>query len=273
MMTYFLDTHSDSGELYTPAANPTVKRPRAKGRDDIHLLNEKLEIPRHRGLIERPRLEDMLRKSVSQFPATLISGRAGTGKTAMAAEFARSQEHAAWYSVESSDVEWNVFVHYFAACVLRAVGSKAELQDVLPADNEPSQSAIATFLITVLAEAETSLVHDPFLIVLDGIHHLFDAPWFGEFFSLLLTSLPENTNLLLLCRSKPPNPLWRMRSKQQLNVIDEKLLAFNLNETLELTAKLGLKRSDAERAHAETFGRVSKLIELVGSGKPARSRN
>lgn len=263
MMTYFLDTPLDSSEIYTSAGSTFASDARPAAREDVHLLHEKLQIPGLRGLIARPRLDEFLARSIAQFPATLVSGRAGTGKTAIAASFARAQGRVAWYSVESSDAEWNVFAQYFAACVFRAVGSTAEARDALPPDLDASQSSIATLLIGVFAEAETSLLHEPLLIVLDGIHHLFDAPWFGEFFTLLLSSLPENTNLLLLCRSKPPSPLWRLRSKQQLNVIDEKVLAFDVTETADLCAKHGLKRSDAERAHAATFGRVSKLMERV----------
>ena len=230
----------------------------------MHVLREKLQIPRIRGVIKRKRVEDMLHKSLAQFPATLVSGRAGTGKTATAAGLARQADHAAWYSVESSDIEWNVFANYFGTSVLGAVKSKATVDSVLPDEIHVSQSAIATFLINLFAEAETDLLHERLLIVLDGIHHLFDAEWFGEFFGLLLSSLPENVSLLLLCRSKPPNPLWRLRSKQQLNVIDEKLLAFNLAETVELVKRAGLSRSEAERAHSATFGRISKLLQRIG---------
>lgn len=269
MMTYFQDTHLDSTELYSPSGRSSVKRERA---GDIHLLAEKLKLPRFRGMVERPRLEELLRKSTEQFPATLISGRAGTGKTTLAAELARSQDHVAWYSVESSDVEWEVFAVYFAACVLRAAKSKVDPRSLLPAEDGATQSSIATFLISVFAEAETELLRDSLLIVLDGVHHLFDAPWFAEFFGLLLSSLPDHASLLLLCRSKPPSPLWRLRSKQQLNVIDEKLLAFNLAESAELAKKLGIPRAEAERVHAETFGRVSKFLQTAERRKASRSR-
>jgi ATP/maltotriose-dependent transcriptional regulator MalT len=263
MSAYFLHDTLESPETYPPVTTASYPRQKAAERADVHVLREKLAIPRFRGLMKRSRLDEMLQKSLVQFPATLVSGRAGTGKTALAAEFARKQEHAAWYSVESSDIEWNVFAHYFATSVLEAVKSEAAISDLLPEDIHASQSVIATFLINVFAEAETELLHEPLLIVLDGIHHVFDADWFGEFFNLLLSSLPENVNLLLLCRSKPPNPLWRLRSKQQLNVIDEKLLAFTLAESVELAKRKGCSRADAERAHAETFGRVSKLLQVV----------
>ena len=152
-------------------------------RDDVHLLREKMQIPRVRGVIKRPRLDEALKKSLSQFPATLVSGRAGTGKTTLAAGLARAQENAAWYSVESADIEWNVFAHYFATCILKAAKSRVPVADLLPEEIHASQSVIATFLINVFAEAETALLREPLLIVLDGIHHVFDAPWFGEFFS------------------------------------------------------------------------------------------
>lgn len=200
---------------------------------------------------------------MAQFPATLVSGRTGTGKTTAAAILARGNDHTAWYTIESSDVEWNVFANYFAACVLRAVKSKAGVRDVLPREMDVSQSSIAGFLVDVLANAETELLNEPLFIVLDGIHHLFDTEWFPEFLRLLLSTLPEKASLLMLCRSKPPSPLWRMRSKQQLNVIDEKVLAFDVEETVELFAKYRLDRSDAETAHAATFGRISKLSELA----------
>ena len=260
MMTYFLDSDIDSGEIYTPASRLSF---RSRQRDDVHLLNEKLVIPTCRRAIKRPRLYELLDRSAAEFPATLVSGRAGTGKTVMAAAYARSQDNVAWYSVESTDAEWSVFASYFSACLLKTVGSEMKVGDFVRADSDGSQPSIASFLIDVLAETETVLVHKPLLIVLDGIHHLFDAPWFGEFFGLLLSSLPENVHILLLCRSKPPNPLWRMRSKQQLNVLDEKVLAFDLSETVRLMTIRGLRRSEAERAHSTTFGRASKLTEYA----------
>jgi LuxR family transcriptional regulator, maltose regulon positive regulatory protein len=263
MTSYFLPDSLDSSESYSPPQVPSAGKRPGTERDDVHIVREKLHLPGKRSLVKRPRLEGVLRKSVAQFSATLISGRAGTGKTAVAAEFARKQDHAAWYSVESSDIDWNVFAHYFATSVLGSVKSKMGVHDVLPDEIHASQSVIATFLINVFAEVETVLLHQPLTIVIDDIHHLFDADWFGEFFSLLLSSLPDNAHMILICRSKPPNPLWRMRSKQQLNVIDEKLLAFDLVETVELMRRAGLARSYAERAHSATFGRISKLIETT----------
>jgi ATP/maltotriose-dependent transcriptional regulator MalT len=128
------------------------------------------------------------------------------------------------------------------------------------------------FLLNLVSELETVEENHRPLLVLDGIHHLFDADWFGGFFNIVQPSLSETADLLLLCRSKPPNPLWRLRSKQQLDVIDEKTLAFDRDETILLFDQIGRSQAEAARIHAETFGRVSKLLPFISSGKPSKPR-
>jgi ATP/maltotriose-dependent transcriptional regulator MalT len=104
-------------------------------------------------------------------------------------------------------------------------------------------------------------------MVIDNVHHLFDAPWFCDFFSLMLHSVTPGSHVLMLCRSRPPAPLWRLRSKQVLNVVDEKLLAFTLPETEEFCRSRGVPISAAPRAHVESFGRASRLIQTLNFSK------
>jgi len=267
-MSFLLQDHFDSTESYSPPIKTTAAKPSKGERDGVHILNEKLEIPYCAGLVERPRLIEKLERSLSHFATTLVSGRAGTGKTSIAAAYAQTRESAAWFTVESSDIHWNVFASYLAASVLRAVGSKKAVGNVLPPVNNSSPAAMATFLHNIVAEVETAVNDHRPLLVLDGIHHLFDADWFGGFFNVLQPSLSETADLLLLCRSKPPNPLWRLRSKQQLDVIDEKTLAFDRDETIVLLKRAGRSQAEAARIHTETFGRVSKLLPFISSGKP-----
>src|SRR5687767_6276938 len=147
MMTYFLDTHPDTDEPYSPSINSLAVMERTGSEQaSVHLLTEKLQIPSFRSLIDRPRLTDLLQRSTEKFPATLVTGRAGTGKTAVAAVFSRTKDHAAWYSVESSDVDWHIFANYFAACVLNAIGSETEPHTLVP-EARASQSSMASFLV------------------------------------------------------------------------------------------------------------------------------
>jgi LuxR family transcriptional regulator, maltose regulon positive regulatory protein len=271
-MSFILQDHFDSMEKYSRASHTTATTPSKAEPEGVHILNEKLEIPHCAGLIERPRLIEKLERSLSRFAATLVSGRAGTGKTSIAAAYARTRKNTAWFTVESSDSDWNVFASYLAASVLRVAGSTKTVGDSLHAVTNSSPAAMARFLYVVASVLETDEKNDRPLLVLDGIHHLFDADWFGGFFNILQPSLSETADLLLLCRSKPPNPLWRLRSKQQLDVIDEKTLAFDRDETIALLKQVGRSQAEAVRIHAETFGRVSKLLPFISGGKPSKPR-
>lgn len=261
-MSFTLHDHFDSTESYSPAVDTTAAKSWKGERDGVHILNEKLEIPHCAGLLDRPRLIEKLDRSLSHFAATLVSGRAGTGKTSIAAAYARTRKRVAWFTVESSDVEWSVFASYLAAGVQRVAESNKAAGDALHAVTNSSPAAMAIFLYVVASVLETDEKDDRPLLVLDGIHHLFDADWFGGFFNILQPSLADTADVLLLCRSRPPNPLWRLRSKQQLDVIDEKTLAFDREETILLLDRVGCSQAEAARIHAETFGRVSKLLPV-----------
>ncbi len=234
--------------------------PRGTDHPDIHILSEKLQIPDSDPYLQRPRLYGLLQKSQAQYPATLISGRAGTGKTALAASFAAQCDIVSWFTVESTDIEWVQFSQYFSASLLNS-NYKAPVEGLTNGQNaDVSEDEIALFLLRQFMLQEQGR---PSLIVLDDIHHVFDTAWFGDFFRLLLYSLPSRAHLLLLCRSKPLNPLWRLRSKQMLNVIDEKVIAFTLAETEALFAGRGLSPAEAARAHQRSFGRISRLIQFA----------
>jgi ATP/maltotriose-dependent transcriptional regulator MalT len=232
-------------------------------RDNFYLLRSKLEVPARRQTIERPRIQTLLTRSVDQFPATLISGRSGTGKTSIAAAFAGQVENVSWFTIESSDREWSVFSRYFHDMVSRASGGVVESSNDENEPQGPSEFEVARFVLNSFKRSYQPKHSGRRLLVLDDIHHVFDTEWFDSFFELLLYSLPEDHRLLMLCRSKPPGPLWRLRSKQMLNVIDEKVIEFTGKETERLFAQYGLSAAIARAAHKPCYGRVSRLIQFA----------
>src|SRR5919205_3425563 len=154
-MSFLLQDQFDATERYSLGIRTTAATPSKGERDAVHILNEKLVIPNYAGLIERPRLIHKLERSLGHFAATLVSGRAGTGKTSIAAAYARTRKSAAWLTVESSDIDWNVFASYLAASVHRVVGSKKPVGDSLPAVTNSSPAAIARFLYVIASVLET----------------------------------------------------------------------------------------------------------------------
>ena len=264
-MTFFLHDSINPNGAYD-FIDPTDYQTNGAGepaKEEFHILREKLKIPNTEGFIGRPRITAHLSNSMSQFPATLISGWAGTGKTALAASFAALHKNVSWYSVESTDFAWTVFSRYFSASLSGTICEGSFASGLSEQERDASQSEIARFLAEHFPRTDSTPTAEPSLIVLDDIHHIFDAAWFDDFFNLLLYSLPNECHLLLLCRSKPPSPLWRLRSKQMLNVMDETVIAFNIAETEALFKSLGLSTFSAKEAHRESFGRVSKLLQFA----------
>jgi len=223
-------------------------------------LGEKLKIPNTASPVYRQRLHEMLAISAGQYGATLISGRAGTGKTCLAADFAARHANASWYSIDPTDIEWGVFSHYFSECI--AGGRKDDERSSADAALAPGN--IAQFLADCFPPQTRKVSNEPRLLVLDNVHHIFDAEWFCDFFNLLIASMPPSTHLLMLCRSRPPAPLWRLRSKQMLNVIDEKLLAFTRDETREFFMLHEMPEQLADLVQRESFGRISKIKQFLG---------
>jgi LuxR family maltose regulon positive regulatory protein len=234
--------------------------------DEIHLFAEKFRVPVLSKHISRPRLNELLTKFSEQIGATMITGRVATGKTTLAADFAQKYESVAWYQVESADLSWNVFARYFAESFNRTNLKVENLTENL------SETEVAPFLENLFARLAGCDISKPVLIVLDDVHYIFDAPWFAEFFSSLLYLLDENTHLVLLARSSPAFPLWRLRSKQVLGIVDEDLLLFNRQEAEEFLAGYCLDDNTKQEIFKKSFGRIGKLKSLAEAAPVKRVR-
>ena|GEM_PF-743287 len=244
----------------------------ASGKEPLRLVTDKIVVPCVSGNIKRPRLLEHLENTLKQTSATLISGRAGTGKTTLAVDFAETYGRTiAWYTVEAADNDWTVFLNYLMAAFdkHRLDCQKKGLKDFV---GELDESNVAQVTESIAAWLAVAASEKPLLIVLDDVHLVFDAEWFEEFFRSLVMSLTPDIELLLLSRSQPSLPLWRLRSKQMLSVIEEDLLNFTETEAIELFALSGLSADLAEAAHAQSFGRAAKLCQYIEDFKNGTAR-
>jgi LuxR family transcriptional regulator, maltose regulon positive regulatory protein len=234
----------------------------SQGISNMQIILDKITTPGEQPRISRPRLLNTLHGSLANCTSTIINGRAGTGKTVLASDFARrSGRHVAWYKVDASDTDLQVFFRYLVASVRQwrpAFGQRALMQLVETATLDDIPMLAEAFVYELLDSKG-----EPILIVIDDLHLVYDAEWVVPFFRRLLPLLPAEAHMLITGRGLPPAPLWRMRSKQTLCVIEEPTLLFTQLETTRLFSSYGLSEAQAVAALIETHGRASSLDTMA----------
>lgn len=236
------------------------------------LVVEKISRPTQKPRISRPRLLQTLDKGLTSCTSTIIIGRAGTGKTALAVDLAaKCGRQTAWYKVDAPDAEMGIFFQYLIGSLqgaLPAFGSPA-LRQIVSDGETVHVPLIAEAFVYELAENES----EPLLIVIEDLHLVCDAQWVIPFFQRVLPLLPSHVHVVITSRTMPPAPLWRMRSKQTLLVIDEEALAFTRAEATELFESLGLSHEQASIAVDHTHGRAAALASFAGSLMTSEKRS
>lgn len=226
----------------------------------MDLVRSKTSIPNDAPLVYRRRLLEVLQESLHCCSSTVMTGRAGTGKTMLGADFARyCGRRVAWYKVDAPDADLWVFLNYFVKSLTTACpgfrgDSLIQMRQMLHPSSRINLSTLAEAFVDALQKQD-----QPLLIVIDDLHLIYDADWVVPFLHRLLPLLPAEVHLLILARSLPPAPLWRLRSKQRLCVIEEQLLAFTPDEAAKLFACYGVSSQQALLAVAQTRGRAAAL--------------
>jgi len=223
------------------------------------LILDKIIVPQELPRVSRTRLLSVLTEGLTCCTSSIICGRAGTGKTMLATDFARrAGRRIAWYKVDAADASLQVFMQYLLAAVRAqhpGFGRKtlALLHMTRTAEEAALLAESFVYEMTMLEAAE------PLLLVIDDLHLVYDAEWFVPFFHRLLPLLPTEAHVLLLGRTLPPAPLWRLRSKQTLHVIDEAALLFTQEEAAELLLSYGLYVEASAGILEITRGRAAVL--------------
>ena len=236
-----------------------------------HLIHEKIAVPAQSPRISRTRLLKILDAHIASYNATIVNGRAGTGKTTLAADLARHVGRSvAWYKVDAADNDLTTFCQYLSRTVkvqrpLMVTERLLQLTETVESDRA---ELLAEALVFQLSETRA----EPLLIIIEDLHLVYDAEWLVPFFRRLLPLLPTDVHLLITCRSLPPAPLWRMRSKQMLRVVDEDELAFTLDEAIQLFEMYGLGEDHARVAWDRTNGRAATIAEFAATpGRAGRA--
>lgn len=231
---------------------------------DEDLIHEKITVPAEVPRTSRPRLLNMLAQNLTAYNATIVNGRAGTGKTTLAADFARrALRPVSWYKVDAADGELEVFCHYLATTIRLQrpsldVGRLLQITNTVESDRA---ELLAEAFVFELGERPG----EPLLVIIEDLHLVYDAEWVVPFFHRLLPLLPADVHVLITCRSLPPTPLWRLRSKQMLRVMEETELTFTLEEAVRLFETYGLSEEHASLGLRETHGRAAAIANFAAT--------
>jgi len=236
-----------------------------------HFIHEKIAIPAATPRTSRIRLLKLLAENLVSANATVVNGRAGTGKTTLATDFARHAGRAvAWYKVDAADNDLRLFVQYLASSI-RLQCPSLDANRLLDL-TETIESDRAELLAEAFVYQLTNGQPQPVLIVIEDLHLVYDADWFVPFSRRFLPLLPAEVHVLITCRSLPPAPLWRLRSKQMLRVIEEPELAFTIDEAIALFESYGLCDEHARIAWNQTNGRAATISEFAATpGRAGRA--
>lgn len=196
------------------------------------LLKTKFYIPPMRpNLVHRPRLMIQMEEALHlQHRLTLISARAGSGKTTLVIEWLHQQERpSAWLSLDENDNDPQRFFSYLVGA-LRQMGkttiSHTELGG-LGTSAIPSADPLIAELINDIATSSTS-----FILVLDN-YHAIRNDWIHSAIGFLIEHQPPEMHLVLTSRVDPPLPLAQLRASGQLTEIRDRDLLFTTGEAVQ----------------------------------------
>ncbi|MEM7346216.1 MAG: LuxR C-terminal-related transcriptional regulator [Chloroflexota bacterium] len=224
---------------------------------DTPLLQTKLYIPPpHSKLVPRLRLIERLNEGATR-NLTLISASAGFGKTTLVSDWVQQTDRpATWLSLDEADNDPIRFFSYFIAA----------LQQITPEAGETAQTLLKSLQFPAPDLLMTTLINDlatmpEFTLILDD-YHVIEAEPIDAALTFLLNHLPLTIHLVIITRTDPQLPLFRLRGRAQLVELRADDLRFTREETttfLNKTLALTLSPEDAAALETRTEGWITGL--------------
>ena len=206
------------------------------GKETTPLLKTKFHTPPQRtNLVLRPRLMARMGESL-YLPRrlTLISARAGSGKTTLVSEWLHQQEQpSAWLSLDGNDNDpWRFFRYLVEALQQMGVTiSQAGLSKWEQLDLSSAETLITGLINAITASSI------PLILVLDDYHYI-QNDWIHKAIGYLIEYQPPELHLIFTTRVDPPFPLAQLRARNQLTEIRDRDLLFTADEATEFLNKV-----------------------------------
>lgn len=214
----------------------------------------------------RPRLLERVHQSIDR-KITLVTAGAGSGKTTLLTEFMREGTlPVCWYSVDEQDRDPFTFLEYLMASLQYRFPGCAEAT----ARRIQAATSLDQSLPGIIGALVTDLhnnVPEPFVLVLDDLHRVQDAPQVLSALDLLLERLPEHCRVVAMGRSEPPlRCLPNLKARREVARITSQDLLFTADEVhafLTEIAGRATSRQVAEQLTAWCEGWATGLVFAV----------
>ena len=237
---------------------------RAAGTEVAGIIRSKLRpLTLPDSVTPRPRVERLLRDLLECKQMVVVCAAAGSGKTtAVAGACAGLGRPVAWLTLDHSETAAGRLVTYMEAALSEVVAhTEGVVRHALSAGVSHPEAA------GLLAE---SLADTRAVLVLDDVERLGRAadPW--RTLEMFLRYLPAGATAVLLSRHEIPTDLFRHPAHHVIGLLDDRVLAFTVDEAAVALARAGLHAEEAEAAVAATDGWVTGV--LFGTGASAEPR-
>ncbi len=199
-------------------------------RSDRQTTLGKLSPPRLGRVIGRDRLFAEI-EQYSAAPGLWIAGPPGIGKTTLVATYLDTYSlPCLWLQLDAADVDPATFVHFLRVAAKRLV-PRRRLRVLLPSADDLRD--VPGFIRRCFRRLALTLDR-PWVLVLDNVQELGQAPLLHAGIAAALAELPEHTRLIAISRDPPGAEYARALAGQQLALIEAASLRFNEDETGEL---------------------------------------
>ncbi len=218
-------------------------------------------------MVERARLLDRLSEG-KDAPLIIISSAAGSGKTSLAGQWiGRDNLRAAWYSLDKTDNDGNLFFRYLLATLSLVDG---RLASMIAADFRNGRTFAEKEIASQIIRHVSDLPGDIYLVLDD--YHFVTSRLIHDALVGLLSRMPPNMHVVILTRYAIPFPLSPFRVRDRIVEISASEMKFSEEETARFFAdiipvKLTTDETHEVARHMEGWVGGLQLLGLSLRGK------
>jgi LuxR family maltose regulon positive regulatory protein len=219
-----------------------------RGRFDSAFFRSKFRRPNAPDhFVRRTRLVELL-DDLSSYPVTALVAPAGSGKTALVADWVHGCGLAsAWLTLDESDRDPAQLCAALISAVATLAPSVADRAMAVVSSPDGPMGALR-----VLTEDLEVAEGDEAVLVVDDLHRVDDSPVAQSVLAAFVENKPDALHLVLLGRRRPALPMDRLRATGRLADVTFDVLRFSEEEALEMLA--GLCPDTAPRDLPEVAG-------------------